>query len=254
MPIKRAYFYQNTIKTELFDGIKLELMASNFKKRHTHMVGTWAQKSGNEKLIAEFLNNFDVKLQDVQRKWQVFFTFGKSMFVMKKYVTGAVNFMPMVIKSVKVVFPLLYWEEAYEMLRNENPSHMDSTGEKIRWHRVQLGLSQRQAAALAGIQEKRYKRYESGRIKIIPENELRKLAGVLETDYEALADEYTLFIHRGQRAQLRRYRRSLGMNIKQYADYLGVAAHEYGTWESGKNQISKNSWEKYFGNGEGEAQ
>lgn len=121
-----------------------------------------------------------------------------------------------------------------------------TAGEKLRWYRVQRELSQRELAKLAKIDLHRYKRFENGRIKYFPRNELSRLAKILDVNSSELADDYMLFIYRGQTRQLKSRREALGMTEEEYARYLHVKLEDYCAWESGEMRIRRISWEKYF--------
>ena len=168
------------------------------------------------------------------------------MCLMKQYLCSQIRFSPFIIHSVKVAIPLLFWEENNENIRNENYEEMLTAGERLRWFRVQRELSQRKLAELAGIDLRRYKRFEDGRIKYFRRNEVRSLAKILDVNSTELADEYMLFIYSGQKRQLKSRREALGMTVEEYAKHLHVKLEDYCAWESGEMRIRRNSWEKYF--------
>ena len=60
------------------------------------------------------------------------------------------------------------------------------------------------------------------------------------------AQDYNLFLLRGQGAQIKAIRQRLGLTQKAYAAQLGVPLQKFKRWEQGNVQIFKSTWEKYF--------
>jgi len=56
---------------------------------------------------------------------------------------------------------------------------------------------------------------------------------------EDILDDYTLFLHRGGGAFLRRYREAKGWNRQQLADHAKVSRTSIRCWESGQKTISQ---------------
>ena len=81
--------------------------------------------------------------------------------------------------------------------------------DRLRWCRYGLDLLQKEVAALYGI------------------------------PVEDILDDYTLFLHRGGGAFLRRYREAKGWNRQQLADHAKVSRTSIRCWESGQKTISQ---------------
>ena len=56
---------------------------------------------------------------------------------------------------------------------------------------------------------------------------------------EDILDDYTLFLHRGGGAFLRRYREAKGWNHQQIADHAKVSRTSIRCWENGQKPISQ---------------
>ena len=64
-----------------------------------------------------------------------------------------------------------------------------------------------------------------------------KLAALYGIPVEDILDDYTLFLHRGGGAFLRRYREAKGWNRQQLADHAKVSRTSIRCWESGQKTI-----------------
>ena len=118
--------------------------------------------------------------------------------------------------------------------------------ERLRWHRYQAGLLQREVAELVGISRSVYVDMEEGTMDYWPKETVDKLAalfGVAPTD---LLEGYQLFIYSGQRRNIEILRLTLGMKKRPFARYLGVNRTTLQGWITEKKRVSKKSWEKYF--------
>ena len=61
----------------------------------------------------------------------------------------------------------------------------------------------------------------------------------LFADGEDILDDYTLFLHQGGGAFLRRYREAKGWNRQQLADHAKVSRTSIRCWENGQKTISQ---------------
>ena len=66
-----------------------------------------------------------------------------------------------------------------------------------------------------------------------------KLAALYGIPVEDILDDYTLFLHRGGGAFLRRYREAKGWSRQQLADHAKVSRTSIRCWESGQKTISQ---------------
>ena len=112
--------------------------------------------------------------------------------------------------------------------------------DRLRWCRYGLDLLQKEVAAMVGMEEWLYRDLESGAFHRSFTPELAdKLAALYSIPVEDILDDYTLFLHRGGGAFLRRYRETKGWNRQQLADHAKVSRTSIRCWESGQKTISQ---------------
>ncbi len=100
--------------------------------------------------------------------------------------------------------------------------------DRLRWCRYGLDLLQKEVAAMVGMEEWLYRDLESGAFHRSFTPELAdKLAALYGIPVEDILDDYTLFLHRGGGAFLRRYREAKGWNRQQLADHAKVAVPRF---------------------------
>ena len=118
--------------------------------------------------------------------------------------------------------------------------------ERLRWHRYQAGLLQREVAELVGISRSVYVDMEEGTMDYWPKETVDKLAELFGVPPEKLLDAYQFFLYTGQERNIENMRRTMGMAKRPFARYLGVNRSLLQKWILGKTRISKKAWEKYF--------
>ena len=112
--------------------------------------------------------------------------------------------------------------------------------DRLRWCRYGLDLLQKEVAAMVGMEEWLYRDLESGIFHRSFTPELAdKLAALYGIPVEDILDDYTLFLHRGGGAFLRRYREAKGWNRQQLADHAKVSRTSIRCWENGQKTISQ---------------
>ena len=67
----------------------------------------------------------------------------------------------------------------------------------------------------------------------------KEVAALYSIPVEDILDDYTLFLHRGGGAFLRRYREAKGWNRQQLADHAKVSRTSIRCWENGQKTISQ---------------
>ena len=93
---------------------------------------------------------------------------------------------------------------------------------------------------MVGMEEWLYQDLESGAFHRSFTPELAdKLAALYGIPVEDILDDYTLFLHRGGGAFLRRYREAKGWNRQQLADHAKVGRTSIRCWETGQKTISQ---------------
>jgi len=112
--------------------------------------------------------------------------------------------------------------------------------DRLRWCRYGLDLLQKEVAAMVGMEEWLYQDLESGAFHRSFTPELAdKLAALYGIPVEDILDDYTLFLHQGGGAFLRRYREAKGWNRQQLADHAKVSRTSIRCWENGQKTISQ---------------
>ena len=93
---------------------------------------------------------------------------------------------------------------------------------------------------MVGMEEWLYRDLESGAFhrSFTPEF-ADKLAALYSIPVEDILDDYTLFLHRGGGAFLRRYREAKGWNRQQLADHAKVSRTSIRCWETGQKTIGQ---------------
>ena len=112
--------------------------------------------------------------------------------------------------------------------------------DRLRWCRYGLDLLQKEVAAMVGMEEWLYRDLESGAFHRSFTPELSdKLAALYGIPVEDILDDYTLFLHRGGGAFLRRYREAKGWSRQLLADHAKVSRTSIRCWESRQKTISQ---------------
>lgn len=130
----------------------------------------------------------------------------------------------------------------------QNYSEINTVSDRLRWCRHHLGLTQQEVADAIGISRNSYTDFECGQLSHYPQDSLNKLAALYHISVYDLLDEYNRFLYDGQEKQLKAYRASLGLNKKEFSQFLHIDASLLHAWETGQKQISFHSWEKHFKN------
>ena len=119
-------------------------------------------------------------------------------------------------------------------------SEITNPSDRLRWCRYGLDLLQKEVATMVSMEEWLYRNLESGAFHRSFTPELAdKLAALYGIPVEDILDDYTLFLHRGGGAFLRRYREAKGWNRQQLADHAKVGRTSIRCWENGQKTISQ---------------
>lgn len=108
---------------------------------------------------------------------------------------------------------------------------LDTTADKLRWHRLQSGYLQAEIADMIGIYRSTYIHYDEPSRKFYELDKLQLLADLYQVNIECLLDDYMLFLYRGQGKQLKSLRKKLGLTQRQFANMLGVRFVSLKHWE-----------------------
>ncbi|MEZ3454749.1 MAG: transcriptional regulator [Oscillospiraceae bacterium] len=127
---------------------------------------------------------------------------------------------------------------------NPDPRTLDTVSDKLKWYRFQNGLQQSDMAKIMEVDRKTYSRYEENVLDAYPLDKLEKAAVYYEIDITELLDKYNLFLYRGQGAQIKGLRKSLGLTQSELAKRLGVSIQKVKNWEREKVRVSRGTFEK----------
>ena len=128
------------------------------------------------------------------------------------------------------------------------PYHvLQSIPDKIRWLRLQRGLTQQEAADLLGVGRSTYIDYEIGTIERFDLQVIRRMSLLYQVPIDDLLDKYNTFLMNGQGEQMKQWRMNLGYSCKEMGKYLGVAASNIVAWEKEEKIMTRKLWERCFG-------
>ena len=125
-------------------------------------------------------------------------------------------------------------------------SDLKSVAERLRWLRSQKGLRQEEVAEIAGVSISVYKKMECGNVQHIAPKAVQRLGSYYGVPEEDFMDEFNQFLFAGQGRRILAYRNRLGMNRKEFGEYLGIPQRSLYDWEKEEKRISYQCWEKYF--------
>ena len=89
------------------------------------------------------------------------------------------------------------------------PDLLNTTADKLRWHRLQNGYLQSEIADMIGVCRSTYIYYEEPSRKFYELDKLQLLADLYQVDIKCLLDDYMLFLYQGQSKQLKALRKEL---------------------------------------------
>lgn len=183
------------------------------------------------------------------KTWKGFLNYAPDLAIMSLVTKNSQKpaFAPLVAKTLaakKVI--TLRWEKEVSFAHQPYCA-IESVSDRIRWLRMQKGLTQKEAAERIGVGRPTYGDYETGVIDRFDPVVIRKIAELYEVPVTDLLDSYNAFLMNGQGEQLRQWRTSLGKNPKEMAEYLGVAVSNIVTWEREEKTMTKKLYERCFG-------
>ena len=97
-----------------------------------------------------------------------------------------------------------------------------------------------------GITHNVYKAIEEGFKQHIEPEKVERLAQFYCVPITDFLDEFNRFLYNGQANRIRAYREFLGLGKKPFAKKMGIPIRSLQAWETGRKQISRKCWEKYF--------
>lgn len=161
---------------------------------------------------------------------------------MSHYANTSLVYAPFYIHRFRLAQPHTLVEAEKFNIRYSAPSQIDSTPDKLRWHRYRCGLLQRDVADYAGISRTTYSSYEEIGRDYYPIDKMLKISELLSVPVTDLLDEYNLFLYNGQGAQIKKMREARNMTQREFARLLGVSYGTLQQWEQDKTQMFKGAW------------
>ena len=126
---------------------------------------------------------------------------------------------------------------------------LNTVADKLRYARLSAGFQQDELAEMVGIDRHTLLRYENGQRS--EENMdaawLVKIALECGRDKYFCCNPYHIFIIEDYGAQIKQYRKRMGLTQKQFAEKLGVWVTTVKRWEYGQNKPPFHIWELVSG-------
>ena len=181
--------------------------------------------------------------------WQGFWDYAPDLSIMSLVTSNSQKpaFAPLIMKTLiaKKVITLRWKKEV--SFAHQPYCALESVPDRIRWLRMQKGLTQKEAAEKIGVGRSTYGDYETGVIERFDLCVIRKIAELYEVPVNDLLDSYNAFLLNGQGKELKQWRTSLSKSPKEMAEYLGVAVSNIVTWEREEKIMTKKLYERCFG-------
>ena len=168
------------------------------------------------------------------------------MFVLALYHHGVVRYAPLYVHSFRLTTAKRLTDAIWFQRQVRAGGKFQTMGDRLRWHRLRLGLLQKEVAARVGLGRTVYATLETGEREICSADTARALAELFQTSVEELLDAYNLFLYRGQGQQIRACRERTGLCRKAFAKRYGICESCLEDWEKEQVLMSKRAWEKHF--------
>ena len=163
-----------------------------------------------------------------------------SFFLLQRVSCEGCGLTPLYILQVSLAGPRTTVEAQAFYRMYHSYADIPDPWDRLRWCRYGLDLLQKEVAAMVGMEEWLYRDLESGNFRRSFSPEIAdKLAALYGIPVEDILDDYTLFLHRGGGAFLRRYREAKGWSRQQLADHAKVGRTSIRCWETGQKTISQ---------------
>ena len=173
-------------------------------------------------------------------KWIFWSRESGSFFLLQRVSCEGYGLTPLYILQVTLTCPSTTVEAQAFYRMYHSYADIPNPWDRLRWCRYGLDLLQKEVAAMVGMEEWLYRDLESGAFHRSFTPELAdKLSALYGIPVENILDDYTLFLHRGGGAFLRRYREAKGWSRQQLADHAKVSRTSIRCWENGQKTISQ---------------
>ena len=168
------------------------------------------------------------------------------MFGLALYHHGVVRYAPLYVHNFRLTTAKRLTDAIWFQRQDHSGGELQTMGDRLLWHRLRLGLLQKEVAVRVGLGRTVYALLEAGGREICSSETARALAELYHTSVEELLDGYNLFLYRGQGQQIRAFRERTGLTRKAFAQRYGMAESSLEDWEKEQVLMSKRAWEKHF--------
>jgi transcriptional regulator with XRE-family HTH domain len=168
------------------------------------------------------------------------------VYLLAQTENSQVQYAPLFVHSFALCAPRKILEATQFNQRYRRYEEIDNVPDRLRWCRHSRGLLQTEVADQVGITHNIYKAIEEGFKQHIPQEAAERLARFYRVPITDFLDEFNRFLYDGQANRIRAYRESLGLGKKPFAKKMGIPIRSLQAWETGRKQISRKCWEKYF--------
>lgn len=202
------------------------------------------EKSGDH-YIQEVMRESAFRLRK-KTVWKICAKVSDGCYLMSKNVGGRIRYAPLGVVYLHYVRAKRQMEVERLLKQYRCYEDIEDIHDRMRWCRHMKGLEQQDVAAMVGITQQAYMRYENGRVDLYEKEVVDRLAAVYGITPNDLLDDFTRFCYDGQGKRIRKYRESLGLDQRAFAKMLGVDNCDVREWEEEKRRILRGTWEKYF--------
>ena len=166
--------------------------------------------------------------------------------MMSRHVSGEVVLAPLFVLRFPLSLPWFLAAAEAVNIRIKGIEEMTEIADKLRWCRHRSGLSQSEVAKRLGIDRGCYLSYEQYGREYYPIEHLRRLAEIFQVSDSQLFDEYHAFLANNPAKQIQAKRAEMGITGKQFAALIGSTIDQLRNWETGRNRVTRENWDKCF--------
>ena len=168
------------------------------------------------------------------------------MYVLCSTLDNNVRFAPLYIHSFRLCAPHKILEATMMNQTYRSYEEIATIPDRLRWLRHSKGLTQWEAAQIAGVSRSVYIEIECGITRRLPGCLILNLSQFYGVPVSDFLDEYNRFLFDGQAKRIKDYRKKLGMGRKPFCRHTGIPLSSLRGWEDGKKEVSFKCWEMYF--------
>jgi len=118
-----------------------------------------------------------------------------------------------------------------------------TVGERIRFYRTKRHILGNTLAEMVGLSRYAIMYYENNQTEPLLED-LKKIAHALGVEADVLYDDYYRFLDYPYSAKIKEIRKVHGLYQRELGEMMGVSRRAAERWESGKNVVSRSTWER----------